>query len=43
MATVKHMALNLLRTAPGKHSLKVRRKKAAWDQDYLREVLTGTM
>lgn len=43
MAVVKHMALNLLRTAPGRHSLKVRRKKAAWDQDYLQEIVTGTM
>ena len=35
MAVVRHMALNLVRDAPGKHSLKVRRKIAAWSNDYL--------
>ena len=34
-ATVKHMASNLLRQAPGKDSLRVKRKLAAWDDDYL--------
>ena len=34
-ATVKHMASNLLRQAPGKDSLRVKRKVAAWDDDYL--------
>lgn len=33
-ATVKHMASNLLRQAPGKDSLRVKRKTAAWDDDY---------
>jgi len=42
MATVRHMVMNLLRaTKPGK-SLKVRRKLAGWDPDYLHAVLQGT-
>lgn len=41
MATVRHMVMNLLRAAkPGK-SLKVRRKLAAWDPDYLQAILQG--
>lgn len=40
MATIKHMAMNLIRTAPGKDSLKVRRKAAGWNQDYLRAIIT---
>jgi predicted transposase YbfD/YdcC len=42
MATVKHMALNLVRQAQGQHSLKVRRKKAAWNQDYLETLIRQT-
>ena len=34
-ATIKHMASNLLRRAPGKDSLRVKRKLAAWDDNYL--------
>ena len=33
--TIKHMALNLLRNAKGKDSLRLRRKVAAWDEDFL--------
>jgi molybdopterin-guanine dinucleotide biosynthesis protein len=33
--TIKHMAHNLLRTASGKDSLRLRRKVAAWDHDFL--------
>ena len=33
--TIKHMAHNLLRTAPGKDSMRLRRKVAAWDDDFL--------
>jgi len=39
-ATVKHMASNLLRQAPGKDSLRVKRKLAAWDDDYLAAIVT---
>ncbi len=38
--TIKHMALNLLRNAPGKDSLRLRRKVAAWDDDFLESLLT---
>jgi predicted transposase YbfD/YdcC len=40
-ATVKHMAANHLRRAPGKDSLRVKRKLAAWDDDYLAALLTA--
>jgi predicted transposase YbfD/YdcC len=33
--TIKHMAHNLLRTAAGKDSMRLRRKVAAWDDDFL--------
>ena len=39
-ATVKHMASNLLRRAPGKDSLRLRRKMAAWDDDFLASLIT---
>jgi predicted transposase YbfD/YdcC len=34
-AAIKHMAQNLLRNAPGKSSLRSRRKAAGWDDDFL--------
>ena len=40
MATIKHMAMNLLRSASGKDSLKVRRKAAGWDHKYLKALIT---
>jgi predicted transposase YbfD/YdcC len=33
--TIKHMAHNLLRTATSKDSMRLRRKVAAWDDDFL--------
>jgi len=39
--TIKHMALNLIRRAPGKDSMRLRRKVAAWDDDFLASVITG--
>ncbi len=33
--TIKHMAHNLLRTAAGKDSMRLRRKVAAWDDEFL--------
>lgn len=39
MATVRHIAMNLLRAPRDKHSLKVRRKSAAWDTNYLEALL----
>jgi predicted transposase YbfD/YdcC len=38
--TIKHMALNLTRRAPGQDSLRLRRKVAAWDEDYLASLIT---
>jgi hypothetical protein len=37
--TVKHMAHNLIRRARGKDSLRLRRKVAAWGDDFLASLL----
>jgi predicted transposase YbfD/YdcC len=37
--TIKHMALNLIRKAPGKDSMRLKRKVAAWDDDFLASVI----
>ena len=42
MATIKHAALNLIRAIPDKASLTVRRKTAAWDDEYLFAALTNS-
>ena len=39
MAVVRHFALNLVRTAKDKRSIKLRRKLAAWTPDYLDRLL----
>jgi len=39
MAAVRHFAINLLRAAPDKKSLKLRRKIAGWDPDYLQSLI----
>jgi predicted transposase YbfD/YdcC len=39
--TIKHMAHNLLRNAPGKNSLRSRRKAASWDDDFLASLITA--
>lgn len=39
MAVVRHFALNLVRGANDKHSLKTRRKLAGWCEDYLASLL----
>ena len=41
MAVVRHFALNLVRSATDKKSIKLRRKAAAWRTDYLTDLLTG--
>jgi predicted transposase YbfD/YdcC len=41
VTTIKHMALNLLRNAPGKDSLRLRRKVAAWDDDFLASLIAA--
>jgi predicted transposase YbfD/YdcC len=38
-ATLKHMAHNLIRRAPGKASLRLKRKTAGWDDDFLAELI----
>ncbi|MER8375350.1 ISAs1 family transposase, partial [Mesorhizobium sp. M1406] len=38
--TIKHMALNLIRRAPGKDSLRLKRKVAAWDDEFLVSVIS---
>jgi predicted transposase YbfD/YdcC len=39
MAVVRHFALNLVRQATDKRSIKRRRKRASWDPEYLIEIL----
>jgi predicted transposase YbfD/YdcC len=40
-ATIKHMAGNLLRRGAGKQSLRVKRRRAAWNDDYLVSLIAG--
>lgn len=40
-ATIKHIASNLMRRAAGKHSMRVKRRLAAWDDAYLASIVTG--
>lgn len=42
MSVVRHFALNLIRTANDKRSIKLRRKIAGWDPKYLAELLGPT-
>lgn len=39
--TIKHMVHNLIRKAPGKDSLRLRRKTAGWDDDFLASMITS--
>jgi predicted transposase YbfD/YdcC len=39
--TIKHMAHNLIRKTPGKDPLRLRRKVAAWDDDFLASLITA--
>jgi predicted transposase YbfD/YdcC len=39
MATVRHIAMNMLSAPNDKHSIKVRRKSAAWDTQYLEALI----
>ena len=41
MATVRHFALNLVRTATDKRSIKSRRKIAGWDPNYLEALISS--
>ena len=42
MAIVRHFALNLMRSAKDKHSLRLRRKMAGWDPNYLIALIEGS-
>lgn len=42
MAIVRHFALNLVRRVQDKRSIKLRRKRADWDLDYLAQILQAT-
>ena len=39
--TLKHMALNLIRRAKSKDSIRLRRKVAAWDDEFLASLVTS--
>jgi predicted transposase YbfD/YdcC len=39
--TLRHMAHNLIRKAPGKDSLRLKRKTAAWDDGYLASLIAA--
>lgn len=39
--TIKHMAHNLMQKAPGKDSMRLRRKTASWDDDYLASLVAA--
>jgi len=39
--TLKHMAHNLIRKAPGKDSLRLKRKVAAWDDEFLASLIAA--
>jgi predicted transposase YbfD/YdcC len=38
-ATINHIAGNLMRRAPGKESMRAKRRLAAWDDDYLESLI----
>ena len=42
MAIVRHFAINLIRAATDRKSIKLRRKIAGWDPNYLAERLGAT-
>ena len=41
MAVVRHFALNLVRAAKDKHSIRLRRKLATWTPNYLDQLLNA--
>ena len=40
-ATIKHIASNLMRTKADKHSMRAKRRLAAWDDTYLAGLISG--
>jgi predicted transposase YbfD/YdcC len=43
MSIVRHFAINLVRAAKDKHTIKLRRKAAGWNPDYLAAMLGASM
>lgn len=43
MAVVRHFALNIVRNATDKRSIKTRRKRAGWDVEYLNSLIQPTV
>jgi hypothetical protein len=41
LTTIKHIALNLIPRAPGKDSMRHKRKVAAWDDDFLAATISA--
>ena len=41
LATLKHMAYNVMRRAATKDSMRLRRKVAAWDDDFLASLIAA--
>jgi predicted transposase YbfD/YdcC len=41
LTSIRHMACNLLRKTSDKHSMRMRRKAAGWDDDFLAGLITG--
>ena len=41
LSTCRRVACNLLRVAPGKSSIRLRRKAAGWDDDYLASLVAA--
>jgi predicted transposase YbfD/YdcC len=41
LAVIRHIAHNVLRRAPSKHSLRARRKIAGWDDDFLASLIVA--
>ena len=39
--TLRHMAQNLYRRSPAKDSMRLKRKTAAWDDDYLASLIAA--
>ncbi len=39
--TIKHMASNILRAVPGKHSMRAKRHITAWDDEFLYNAITA--
>lgn len=43
MATVRHVAINIIKSVKDKAGLKVKRKSLGWNEDYLFNAVTGLL